>query len=97
MPGVSTTQPPKSSLISSAVVVVCLPFWLTSLTSRTRRPRPGLDRVQQRRLADAALPGEDGLAVRAARSRRRSMPLAGFALVRMVGTPSWLYMPMSGW
>ena len=40
MPGVSTTQPPKSSLISSAVVVVCRPFWLTSLTSRTRSPSP---------------------------------------------------------
>ena len=41
MPGVSTTQPPNSSRISSAVVVVCLPFWLTSLTSRTRSPSPG--------------------------------------------------------
>ena len=37
----STTKPPASSWISSAVVVVCLPLKVQSETSRTLRFRPG--------------------------------------------------------
>ena len=51
----STTNPPLSRPISSAVVVVCFPLKVQSETSRTFRFKPGLDDVQERALADAAL------------------------------------------
>ena len=55
MPGVSTTKPPKSSGSSSASDVVCRPFSFSSLTSRVSRFEAGLEGVDERALADAAL------------------------------------------
>ena len=45
-PGVSTTKPPVSSPISSAVVVVCFPLNVQSDTSRTLRLSPGWTRFK---------------------------------------------------
>ena len=54
-----------------------------------------LQRVEQRRLAHAALAGEDRLPV-LQEPAKRAMPSPFVALVKNVGMPSWLYNPTIG-
>ena len=80
MPGVSTTQPPESRRISSAVVVVCRPFCVVSLTSRTRSPSPGWIAFRSDDLPTPLCPVKT-VCRPTSRFRNRSMPSPVAALV----------------